>query len=211
MRNGRRASVLLPVLLGVLLGAAATASLAEASPEWHFNGTLLPYMTQETVTAEATAASLTVPGLTTTCEPFVLELKVENLLGGPGVGNVTGVHLNKCHTNSEFCTVETASASGLPWPVHLTTIGSEHYFVIEGIKISFLYGGELCALGETLVTIKGSAGGLVDDSTHKVIFNSTTMATVGAQLKALSQNIELNGTFSWFPTGSKAGTTLTVL
>jgi len=194
-----------------MLAATVTASVASASPEWHFNGTLLSYGTQETVTAEATAASLTVPGLTTTCEPFVFELKVENLLGGPGVGEVTGVPLTSCHTNSAFCTVETAAAEDLPWPVHLTTIGGEHYFVIEGIKISFLYGGELCALGETVVTIKGSAGGLVNDSTHTVTFNSTTMATVGAQLKALGQKVELKGTFSWFPTGSKAGSPLTVL
>lgn len=211
MPERRRPAIFLSVLVAAMLAATVTASVASASPEWHFNGTLLSYGTQETVTAEATAASLTVPGLTTTCEPFVFELKVENLLGGPGVGEVTGVPLTSCHTNSAFCTVETAAAEDLPWPVHLTTIGGEHYFVIEGIKISFLYGGELCALGETVVTIKGSAGGLVNDSTHTVTFNSTTMATVGAQLKALGQKVELKGTFSWFPTGSKAGSPLTVL
>lgn len=208
----RRSSALfLSILVGAVLAAAVSASAASASPEWHFNGTLLPYTTQETVTAEATAASLTVPGLTTTCEPFVFELEVENLLGGPGVGEVTGVPLNNCYTNSKFCTVETAGAESLPWPVHLTTIGSEHYFVVEGVRISFFYGGELCALGETLVTIKGSAGGLVDDSSHAVTFNATTMAAVGAQLKAFTQKVELNGTFSWFPTGAKAGLPLTVL
>jgi hypothetical protein len=211
MRKRKAASVLLPALLVVLLATAVSASPAAASPEWHFNGTLLSYGTQETVTAEATEASLTIPGLTTTCKPFVFKLTVENLIGGPGVGTVTGVPLPSCHTNSEACTVETATASGLPWPMHLTTIGSEHYFVIEGIKISFLYGGEECVLGGVIVVVKGAAGGLVDDSNHTVTFDSTTMQTVGAQLKALSQLIDLNGTFSWFPTGSKAGATLTVL
>ncbi|MGH2974732.1 MAG: hypothetical protein ACRDLL_07690 [Solirubrobacterales bacterium] len=210
MHERRRARVFLSVLVGVVM-AAVSASAASASPEWHFNGTLLPYTTQETVTAEATAASLTFPGLTTTCEPFVFELEVQNLLGGPGVGEVTGVPLSNCHTNSKFCAVETAEAENLPWPVHLTTIDSEHYFVIEGVTLTFLYGGELCALGETFVTIEGAAGGLVDDSTHSVTFNSTTMTAVGAQLKAFSQKTELNGTFSWFPTGTRAGLPLTVL
>ncbi len=211
MNKRKKTSVLLSVLAGLLLATAASSSSALASPEWHFGGTLLPYQTQETVTAEAAEASLTIPGLTTTCEPLILELEVENLLGGPGVGEVTGVQLNNCHTDTEVCAVETAKAENLPWPVHLTEIGGEHYFVIEGIRISFFYSGEECVLEGVQVVVKGAAGGLVDDSSHTVTFNATTMATVGAQLKALTQAIEFNGTFEWFPTGSNLGEALTVL
>lgn len=211
MLKRRRTNIFLSILFGVLLTTAAAANSAVASPEWHFNGTLLPYMTQETVTAEATEASLTIPGLTTTCKPFIFELEVENLLGGPGVGKVTGAHLDNCYTASKYCTVDSATAEKLPWPVHLTTIGSEHYFVIEGIKISFLYGGEECALDGTFVQVKGAAAGLVDDSTHTVTFDSASMKAVEAQLKALGLAIQFEGTFGWFPTGSNAGSPLTVL
>lgn len=209
MRKSRGMAVFLPALLAGLLVVAVAASTAEASPEWHFNSTLLPYQTQETATAEAAEASLTALGMTTTCEPFTFELEVENLLGGPGVGGVTGLPLTNCYTNTH-CTVEAVAAENLPWPVHLTTIGSEHYFVIEGIEILFVYGNPLCVFYETEVLVEGTAGGLIDDSAHTVTFNSTTMATVGAQLQSFSQPIDFKGTFSWFPTGG-AGSPLTVL
>lgn len=209
MRTRRNPGVVLLVLLTALLATAVAASAAEASPEWHFNGTLLPYQTQETVTAKATKASLTLPGITTTCEPFTFELEVKNLLGGPGVGEVTGLPLTNCYTNG-VCTVEAVMAENLPWPVHLTTIGGEHYFVIEGIEILFVYGNPMCALYETEVLVEGTAGGLVDDTAHTVTFNSTTMATVGAQLLTFGWPTEFKGTFSWVPTGG-ASSPLTVL
>lgn len=209
MRKRMTIAVFLPSLLAALLAAAVAASAAQASPEWHFNGTLLTYQSQETVTAEATKASLTLAGITTTCEPFIFELKVKNLLGGPGVGDVTGLPLTNCHTNG-VCTVEAVTAENLPWPVHLTTIGGEHYFVIEGIEILFVYGNPFCALYETEVLIDGTAAGLIDDTAHTVAFSPTTMATVGAQLLAFGSPIEFKGTFSWFPTGG-ASSPLTVL
>jgi hypothetical protein len=86
MRNHKIAGVFLPVLAMAWLAVGASASSAVASPEWHFNGTLLPYTTQETVTAEATEASLTVPGLTTTCKPFVFKMKSKTCSEVPGSG-----------------------------------------------------------------------------------------------------------------------------
>jgi hypothetical protein len=210
MRKRRRPRVFLAVSIIALLTTAVAADSASASPEWHFNGTLLAYHAHETVQAEAASASWSFPGLKTTCAPVVLELKVENLLGGPGVGEVTGGTLSNCSTNAPSCTVETATAEGLPWPVHLTTIGSEHYLVVENVDFAFFYGGEECVLNETLLSAKGALGGLVNDTNHTVTFNSTTMSTVGAQLKIGSIPVEFNGVFSWFPTGG-ASSPLTVL
>jgi len=210
MRKRRQASVFMLALLTTLLGAALPASSASASPEWHFNGALLTYHTNETVEAKATSASLGLPGLKTTCEPVVFKLKVENLLGGPGIGEVTSVTLSNCHTDTPACTVEIAEGEGLPWPVHLTTIGTEHYFVVENVDLEFFYGGEECALNETLLAAKGSLGGLVDDTNHTVTINATTMSAVGAQLKIGSMKVEFNGVFSWSPIGG-ASSPLTVL
>ncbi|MGH2976723.1 MAG: hypothetical protein ACRDLL_17950, partial [Solirubrobacterales bacterium] len=64
--------------MGLLAGAAFT-SAASALPSWHFGGSTL--LGAETIEAKATKASLAFPGLTTTCEPFVLELEVKNTAG----------------------------------------------------------------------------------------------------------------------------------
>lgn len=210
MRKRRAATGLAAGLIAGLLTSAIAANPAVASPEWHFNGTLLPHGTQETVEAEAATASVGIPGLKTTCEPLVFELEVENLIGGPGVGEVAGVSFFYCHTDTPACTVEIAEAGGLPWPVHLTTIGSEHYFVVESVDFEFLYGGEECALSETWLSVKGSLGGLVDDSSHTVTVNATTMAAVGAQLNIGSFGVGFDGVFGWAPIGGAAAP-LTVL
>jgi hypothetical protein len=197
--------------LAALALCAATAGAANATAEWRFGGTLLSGAA-ETVELNATKASLTIPGLTTTCEPFAFELTVENPGGGgAGVGKVTGVPLNNCYTNSKFCPVEWAQAASTPWPVRLTTLAGQHYLVIEGVKIAFMYGGELCALNETEVVVKGTAGGLVNDLTHTVTFSASSFTATGTMLKALGSKIEMNGVFGLAATGANAGLAVTVL
>jgi hypothetical protein len=197
--------------LAALALCAATAGAASAAPEWRFGGKLLSGAT-ETVELKATKASLTIPGLTTTCEPFVFELKVENPGGGgAGVGKVTGVQLNNCYTNSKFCPVEWAQAASTPWPVRLTTVAGQDYLIIEGVKIAFMYGGEECALSEIEVLVTGTAGGVINDITHTVTFTSSTFLATGTQLKALSSKIEMNGVFAIAATGTNAGLAVTVL
>lgn len=197
--------------LAALALCAATAGAANAAPEWRFGGKLLSGAA-ETVELKAAKASLTIPGLTTTCEPFVFELKVENAGGGgAGMGEVTGVPLNNCYTNSKYCPVEWAQAESTPWPVRLTTPAGQDYLVIEGIKIAFMYGGELCVLGETEVVVTGTAGGIVNDVTHTVTFSASTFTATGTQLKALGSKIEMNGVFGLAATGANAGLAVTVL
>ena len=50
-------------------------------------------------------------------------------------------------------------------------------------------------LGETLVTVTGSAGGSIDNAKETATFNSSTLSASKTELKALSQKIEWNGVF----------------
>ena len=61
--------------------------------------------------------------------------------------------------------------------------------------MAILYAGEKCVLRGTLVTVTGSAGGLINNITETATFNSTTLAATGTVLKALGQKIEWNGVF----------------
>src|SRR4029077_1055636 len=162
--------------IGVALAALAVlcamfATTASASPAWKFESKALEG--SEVVVGGALESSMTIPGLTTKCENFLYKLSVKNE-GGTGKGEVTEVPLYNCTTNSKFCTVETIGAEKLPWPSHLSTVSTTSYIVIEGVKVAILYGGEACVLGETLVTVTGSAGGAIDNSKQTATFNSTT-------------------------------------
>src|SRR6478609_1641126 len=139
--------------------AAVFAASAGATPDWKFESKSLEGT--ETILGGALESSMTIPGLTTKCENFLYKLSVKNE-GGTGKGEVTEVPLYNCTTNSKFCTVETIGAEKLPWPSHLSTVSTTSYIVIEGVKVAILYGGEACVLGETLVTVTGSAGGSID-------------------------------------------------
>lgn len=183
--------------LGVALAAMAVicavlASGATASPAWKFNGEELK--STETVLGGALESSLTVPGLTTKCENFLYKLTIENV-SGSGKGKVTELPLYNCTANSSACTVGSIGAQALPWSSHLATFSSSNYVVIEGVKVAIYYEGEECVLSETLVTVTGSAGGVINNSTETATFNSSTLAASGTELRALSQKIEWNGVF----------------
>jgi hypothetical protein len=183
--------------IGAALAALAVlcamfASTASAAPAWKFETKALEGT--ETVLGGAIESSMTVPGLTTKCENFLYKLTIENA-SGTGKGSLTEVPLYNCTTNSKFCTVEKIGAESLPWASKLTTVESNPYIIIEGVKVGILYAGESCVLGETLVTVTGSAGGKIDNTAETATFNSTTLSASKTELKALSQKIEWNGLF----------------
>ena len=176
--------------LAVLCALFATG--ASAAPAWKFESKSLEG--SEVVMGGALASSMTVPGLTTKCANFLYKLSIKNE-SGTGKGELTEMPLYECTTNSSACTVDKIGAEKLPWPSHLATFGTTNYVVIEGVKVGILYGGEECVLGETLVTVTGSAGGSVDNTAETATFNSTTLSASKTELKALSQKIEWNGLF----------------
>jgi hypothetical protein len=207
-KHRKATAVFLTNLVIGLLASAAFAAAASALPSWHFGGT--PLSGTETIEANATKASFTFPGLTTTCEPFILELEVKNT-GGVTTGIVTGAPLVNCFTNSNACSVESIQAEALPWPASLTTVAGEHYLVIKGIKFVIFYSGPECALSEIEIPITGSAGGLVNDATETVTFSPATFAATGTGLKVFGNKVEWNGVFSLAATGANSGLAVTVL
>lgn len=183
--------------IGAALAALAVlcavfAASASAAPAWKFETKALEGT--ETVVGGALESSLTVPGLTTKCENFLYKLNIKNE-SGTGKGEVTEVPLFNCATNSKACTVGKIGAEKLPWASHLSTFTPSNYIIIEGVKVAILYSGKECVLGETLVSVTGSAGGVVDNTAETATFNSTTLSASKTELKALSQKIEWNGLF----------------
>lgn len=193
--------------IAALLCAAALAAGAGASPAWKFNATEL--VGSETTLSHAVQSSLTIPGLTTTCKPTVYGMTISNF-AGTGKGSVTEMPLSNCSTSSKFCTVDTIGAEKLPWAAKLTTIAASNYLIVEGFRLSIVYGGELCALNETLVVVTGSAGGLIDNTTESVTFNSASFSATKTALKALGQPVIWTGTFTMLATGAHVGESLTV-
>lgn len=176
--------------LAVLCAMFATS--ASAAPAWKFESKSLEGT--EVVLGGAIESSMTVPGLTTKCEDFLYKLTIENS-AGTGKGSLTEMPLYNCTTNSSACSVKTIGAEKLPWASKLTTVGTTPYIIIEGVKVGIFYAGEECVLGETLVTVTGSAGGSIDNTKETATFNASTLSASKTELKALSQKIEWNGLF----------------
>jgi hypothetical protein len=189
-----------------ILGATFAAS-ASASPAWRFNGTELAG--SETIVGEAILSSLTVPGLTTSCKKMHYEMTISNS-GGVGQGELQTLTFKTCFTSSEFCTVKSIKAEKLPWPVHLVTVATKNYVVIEAIKISIVYAGAECALGGVQVNATGSAAGLYSNPSETFALNAASSTAAGTTLKALGATIEWNGTFTTDATGAHSGEALTV-
>jgi hypothetical protein len=194
IKMNRRARHLFGALaLVALLATAAFAGVANAAPAWKFQEKTLEG--SEVILGGAEESGLTVPGLTTTCDNFLYELSVSNS-GGTGQGSLTDLPLYDCYTDSNACTVESIAAEGLPWSSHLTNVSTTPYIVIEGVKVGIFYEGEECVLGETLVYVKGSAGGQISNETQSATFNASTLKATGTELKALGTTpIEWFGVF----------------
>jgi hypothetical protein len=182
--------------LGVALAALAIGALfatsASAAPAWKFEEKALEGTEQ--LEGGAANSGMTIPGLTTSCANFLYEIAISNS-AGTGKGSLAEVPLFNCFTNSEACTVEAINAENLPWASHLTAITGTNYIVIEGIKVSILYGGKECVLNETLVPVTGSAGGSIANATETATFSKTTLSATGTKLKAFGQSIEWFGVF----------------
>jgi hypothetical protein len=197
-KMNRKANILRRGVLGtlvVLVLGAAFATSAGAAPAWRFEGKALTSTESETILGGAVESSMTIPGLTTKCENFLYKLTIKNKEGTTGEGSLTELPLYNCTTDSKWCTVETIGAESLPWTSKLSTISSKNYIIIEGVKVSIMYAGELCVLGETKVTVTGKAGGLIDNATETATFNAASFTATGTELKALGQKIEWNGVF----------------
>jgi len=179
-------------LAALVVLCAMFATTASAAPAWKFETKSLEGT--EVILGGAIESSMTVPGLTTKCEDFLYKLTIENA-SGTGKGSLTEMPLYNCTTNSKACTVGTIGAEKLPWASHLATFGTTNYIVIEGVKVAIYYEGEECVLGETLVTVTGSAGGSIDNTAETATFNASTLSASKTELKALSQKIEWNGLF----------------
>jgi hypothetical protein len=190
--SSRMTTIVLRGLLAALVVSAVFAGSAGASPNWKFEGTELTG--SETILGAAYESAMTVPGLTTKCENFLYKITISNS-AGVGKGSLTEMPLYNCSTNSKACTVSSIGAEALPWASHLTAVSEKNYIVIEGAKVAILYGGAECVLGETLVTVKGTAGGLLDNTTETATFNAASFAATKTVLKALGQPIEWTGVF----------------
>jgi hypothetical protein len=190
MRNTKTAIGATLAALAVLCAMFATT--ASAAPAWKFEAKSLEGT--ETILGGALDSSLTIPGLTTKCANFLYKLSIKNE-AGTGKGEVTELPLYECTTNSDACTVDKIGAEKLPWASKLTTVSTTPYIIIEGVKVAILYGGEECVLGETLVTVTGSAGGSIDNTKETATFNASTLSASKTELKALSSKIEWNGLF----------------
>lgn len=190
MRTKARAIGAALAALAVLCAMFATT--ASAAPAWKFEAKSLEGT--EVILGGALSSSLTIPGLTTKCENFLYKLTIKNE-GGTGKGEVTELPLYNCTTDSPVCAVEKIGAEKLPWPSKLTTVSSNPYIIIEGVKVGIRYSGAECAVSETLVTVSGTAGGLINNTTETATFNSSSFAATGTALKALSSVIEWNGVF----------------
>jgi hypothetical protein len=204
----RTTRVLLASVLAILALSAFGTAGAGASPAWLFEGSQLGRT--ETVAGDAVLGSFTIPGLTTTCKKTHYEMKISNS-SGKGLATVNSLTFTTCATSSSFCTVEVMEAEALPWAGKLIVgKGGGNYLVVEGVKISILYGGALCALGETWVTIKGSAGALYSNPTETFAFNPASFTATGTKLSALGSAVEWNAAFTTEATGFHAGQSLTV-
>ena len=190
--NLKATRVLLAGILAALMLSAVFAAGAGASPAWKFEGKSLEG--KETILGGAFESSMTIPGLTTKCENFLYKLTIENS-GGTGKGSLTELPLYNCTTSSKFCTVESIGAEKLPWPAQTKAVSSTNYIVIEGVRVSIVYAGELCVLDETVATVTGSAGGKIDNTAETATFDASSFSATGTALKALGSSIEWKGVF----------------
>ena len=189
--NRKATRIFLGGLLATLALSAVFASTAAASPAWKFNGTELTK--EETIVGGAEKSSLTIPGMTTTCENFLYEIKISNS-GGVGKGSVTDLPLYNCTTNTK-CTVQAIAAQKLPWTANLKEISKTNYVVITGIHVNILYGNPLCSLFETEVEVEGTAGGRIDNATESATFDVSSFTATGTKLEAFGNTVEWKGFF----------------
>jgi hypothetical protein len=194
------------VSLAVLVVSAAAASAADANPGWQFSGTALSGT--EVVLGNGHSSTLSVPGAPITCEHMLLFMKISNS-SAPGEGEVTKLLPYECTTTGN-CTVKSIAAEKLPWPLHTSTIAGKDYIIIEKVHIGVEFGGALCALAGTAVVIKGTAGGVYENTTEMLTFNKATFETTGTSLKVGATNVEWTGIFPLEALGAHSAESLEI-
>jgi hypothetical protein len=192
MMRPRRSVLALAAIVLVALSAAAGAT-ASVAAVWKFEGNELK--ATETVKGVAEESSLTLPGATLTCEFIRLKMTIKNT-GGTGEAEITEFPLEKCRSSTNTCTVESVAAGKLPWLAHLVTVAGTDYLVIEKMEITVLLGGPLCALAESPIVIKGSAGGAISNVSHTITFDKSTFTATGTSLKVGATATEWQALFA---------------
>lgn len=187
--RARKGILLLACAFALALGFTASAS---ASPAWKFNGSELT--TTEDLVGAATNSSMTIPGVTTECAHFLYNMKISDS-GGKGKGEVTELPLFECTTKTAGCTVASIEAKKLPWASHLESLWGNNYLIIEKIDVEVIYGGSSCAYAGIPISVVGSAGGIVNNSTETATFDDETMIDTGTALWDGLTFVEWNGVF----------------
>jgi hypothetical protein len=181
--------VVLAALVLVLLGAHGAPG-ADAASVWKLDGH--PPAGTETIVARAVDEQFVIPGVTTECAhaTMVLEIvsgstEVEEFLS-EGCTTAAG---SKCH-------VERFKAKKLPWPAHRVTVTGKEYLVLEDVHIEARYSGAECALAGEALIVKGSAGGLIENTTETITFNKAAEAATGTSLKVGASSVEWDALFA---------------
>jgi hypothetical protein len=180
------------LLVSVLMLALGVTASANASPAWKFNSTELSG--SETLIGAATSSSMTIPGVTTECKHFLYNMKISNS-GGKGKGEITELPLFECTTQTAGCTVASIEAKKLPWPTHLASLWGNNYLIVENVDVEVVYGGGSCAYAGIPITVLGSAGGIVENSTETATFSNSTIVATGTGLWVGFAWVEWNGVF----------------
>lgn len=191
---GRNAGYALLIALAVALLGTAGAPGADAALVSKFNAN--PLTGTEKIIAKAVDEQFVIPGATIECAHATMVLGVTNRTSFTDAeveeflneGCATGAG-SKCH-------VERFQAKKLPWPAHVVTTIGKDYLVLEDMHIEVRYSGSECALAGEIVTIKGSAGGLIENSTETITFDKATESATGTALKVGASTVEWDALFA---------------
>jgi hypothetical protein len=187
MQSRKKIALLASVAVVALSGVAASA--ASAKPAWKFLGVELKGV--EKVAGVASPSSLSLPGVTVTCQHLAFVMNIWNV-GAVGRAELTELWPFECTTSNPHCILESFEAKKVPWPGHAVAVGANNYLVIEGVDIGMVFGGSLCALSG-LVEVKGTAGGLFANSALE--FNKATFEATATVLKLGAAKVEWTGLF----------------
>ncbi|HSZ70291.1 MAG TPA: hypothetical protein VK756_08005 [Solirubrobacteraceae bacterium] len=191
---GRRAGyALLVALVLALLGAAGASVAGAAAPVWKLDGN--PPTGTEKIIARAVDEQFVIPGLTTECAHATMVLGVTNRTSFADA-EVEEFLNEGCATEAgSKCHVERFEAKKLPWPAHRVTVSGKEYLVLEDVHIEARYSGSECAFAGETVTVKGSAGGLIENTTETITFDKATASATGTSLKVGSSAVEWDALF----------------
>jgi hypothetical protein len=185
--------LIVPAVVAAATFTAFTVASASTNPKWFIGGTELKAGESETIGGVAEPSNMTVAGVSTKCAHSYFVAKVLNK-GELGEGEVTSLPLFECSANAN-CTLAKLEPTKLPWKLHTVYEESKPYLVIEGVTLATEYTGSSCAIkgkGE----VKGSIGGLVENSTHKTVFTAASAKATGASLKSGTASVEFTGSYS---------------